>query len=687
MIPGTGPLRSVRRYERDGLLAIADEMGIPKRPPLSNGPSLRGVRSKARWLQFGTTGRLSGSRRLGTRRPPNEVVHARPAASFTRPSLPRSFDMPTPHTRSGPLNHDSQIDGADGSCRAGQLPCPRRSLRARPRELNGAREEMVDVAGELERAREYHRRQEWADACDAFLAIDRVAPLAIDDLGRLAESTHILGRIDEAVELLQRLYRVYVDAADTGRAVRTAFYLWHSLVVKGEFALAGGWIARARRLAEAQPVCAERGFLLVPEAERRFGEGDFAGAFATAELAAGLADQLGDHDLVAIAAHIQGRARIRQGRVVEGLALLDEALVEVTAGATSAGITSWIYCSVIDACRELHELRRAREWTLALNAWCDYRPQYTGVFSAVCRIHRAELLLMGGAWPDAAREAQLACEQLTRGYGEVMAGAAFYQLGEVYRLRGDIDAAGEAYRNASRYGGQTQPGLALLWLTQGNLDASVAAIRRALAETTHPLARSRMLPAYVEIMLAGQDAGAARAAAAELDEIAQAYDTAGLQARSAYARGAVRLADGTPDAALPALRHAWRLWSDLDAPYEAACTRVLIGLGCRALRDEDSAVMELDAARHTLAQLGALSDVARIDALIGKDGAGDAAGLSPRELDVLRLIAAGKSNQAIAAELLISDRTVERHVSNIFLKLGVGSRTAAAAYAFVHRIH
>jgi DNA-binding CsgD family transcriptional regulator len=546
---------------------------------------------------------------------------------------------------------------------------------------------MVDAAAGLEQAREYHRRQQWADACDAFQAIDRAAPLAIDDLGRLAEATHVLGRIDEAVPLLQRVYQAHVDAGDTGRAVRTAFYLWHALIVKEEFAHAGGWIARARRLAESQPDCAELGFLLVPEAERQFGGGDFAGAFRTAGRAAALAGRLGDRDLVAIAAHIQGRARIRQGRVVDGLALLDEALVEVTSGATSAGITSWIYCSVIDACRELHELRRAREWTLALNAWCDDRPQYTGVFSGICRIHRAELLLLGGAWPDAVREAQLACEQLTGAYGRAMAGPAFYQLGEVYRLRGEFDAAGEAYRNASRYGGQTQPGLALLWLTRGNVDGSVAAIGRALAETTHALARSRMLPAYVVIMLAGQDVAAARAGASELDEIAEAYDTAGLHARSAYARGAVHLADGAPDTALPALREAWRLWRDLDAPYEAARTRVLIGLACRALRDEGSAGMELEAARDTFDQLGAVSDLARTDTLVGRAGVGDAATLSPRELEVLRLVAAGKSNQAIATELVISDRTVERHVSNIFLKLGVGSRTAAAAYAFAHGIH
>jgi DNA-binding CsgD family transcriptional regulator len=540
----------------------------------------------------------------------------------------------------------------------------------------------VDVVAELERARECHRRQAWADACDAFLAVDGHTELEIDDLERLAEAAHVLGRCDLAVAVSQRAYRVHVDAGDVGRAVRCAFHLSHALVVKGDFAQAAGWLERAGRLTDPHPDCGERGYLLIPEAERQLGAGDVAGAFATAGQALELGQRCADRDLVTIAAHLQGRARIAAERVGEGLALLDEAMVAVTAGETSPGIACWLYCSVIDACHELHELHRAREWTVALNAWCDSRPQFTGVFSGVCRIHRAELLQLGGAWADAVREAGLACGQLTQGYGEAMAGPAFYRQGEVQRLRGEAGAAEAAYRSASRYGGETQPGLALLWLAQGRADAAAAAIRRALAETTGRLARSRLLPSAVEIMLAVPDVTAARAAATELAEICEVYDAAALHAWSAYARGAVHLADGSPEAALPALRQAWRLWRDLDVPYEAARARVLVGLACRALHDEDTAAMELDAAHQVFAQLGAVPDATRSEALLRGRRAGDAAGLSARELEVLRLVAAGKSNHAIAAELFLSDRTVERHVSNILTKLSVGSRTAAAAYAF-----
>ncbi len=268
----------------------------------------------------------------------------------------------------------------------------------------------------------------------------------------------------------------------------------------------------------------------------------------------------------------------------------------------------------------------------------------------------------------------------------MMAGQAFYQLGDIHRLRGESASAEEAFQLAGEYGWETQPGLALLRLAQGKGDASVAAVRRALAETTDRLARSRLLPPYVEIMLATGDVDAAREGARELAEIAEVYDTDALQARSAHARGAVHLADASPEAALPALRHAWRLWRDLDAPYEAACARVLVGLACRDLHDEDTAAMELDAARQAFARLGAIPDLTRTDALMRKPSVRDVAGLSPREVEVLRLVAAGKTNQAIAAELFISDRTVARHVSNIFTKLAVGTRTAAAAYAFEHGI-
>jgi DNA-binding NarL/FixJ family response regulator len=302
-------------------------------------------------------------------------------------------------------------------------------------------------------------------------------------------------------------------------------------------------------------------------------------------------------------------------------------------------------------------------------------------------VHRAEIMQLQGAWPDAMEEAQRACDRLSQPGGPPdLVGMAFYQLAELHRLRGEFAKAEQAYRQASRFGRRPQPGLAQLRLAQGQVDAAVAAIRTALDEAPNRVARSRLLAVYVDIALSATDVPSARAAADELAEIAAQIDAPLLRAVAARATGAVLVAEGDLRAALAALRKAWAAWQELEAPYEAARVRVLVGLVCRALHDEDTAAMELDAARQVFAQLGAAPDLARVDAYSGGRPVAEASGLSPREVEVLRLVAAGKTNQGIATELFLSEKTVERHVSNILAKLGVGSRTGAAAYAFEHGI-
>ena len=542
----------------------------------------------------------------------------------------------------------------------------------------------MDVVAELHRARDACRLQAWRDACDGLVAVDRAAPLSADDLDRLGEAAFLIGRGDEAVQALQRAYQAHAEARQVADAARSAFWLCQALQFQGEFAHAGGWLVRAGRLAELDPDCAQLGYLLIPQAERSLREGDYATTLASATRALGLGNRCGDRDLATLGALFQGIALIKLGQSSDGLAVLDEAMVGVAGGETSPGVTSWTYCGVIATCHDLHELRRAREWTIALNAWCDSRPQLTGVLSGICRVHRAELLQLSGAWPDAVREAQVACDEMTRGYGDLVAGMAFYQLGEVHRLRGEFSDADGAYQHAHRYGWQTQPGWALLRLAQGHVDASMAAIRRSLGETSDQVARARLLPAYVEIGLAAGDVASARDGATELTQIAETYGTQALHARSAHARGAVHLAEGRAEAALPQLRRAWQLWRELDVPYEVARLRVLVGVACRELHDEDAATIELDAARQTFAQLGAAPDLTRARRLTATRDSAATSGLSAREVEVLRLVAEGKSNQEIATELFLSQKTVARHLSNIFTKLGVGSRTAAAAYAFEH---
>jgi ATP/maltotriose-dependent transcriptional regulator MalT len=449
---------------------------------------------------------------------------------------------------------------------------------------------------------------------------------------------------------------------------------------------AGGWFSRAARLVEREGRdCVERGYLLLPVAFQRQAMGDHDGAHDAAAAAAEIGERFGDRDLVAVALHIQGMVRVNQARLDEGLRLLDEAMVGVTAGEVSPFFTGVVYCGVIACCEEAFDARRAREWTNALTRWCESQPQMVS-FTGRCLAHRAGIKQLHGAWRDALAEAQLARERCEEAMNIPAAGQAYYQQGELHRLQGDFAAAEAAYRDANRYGREPQPGLALLWHAQGDTAAAAAAIRRALGETTEPLKRAALLPAYVRIMLAAGDAESARDAAIELGDTAAGSERGMLGAIAAHVRGAVDLAAGDSEAALASLRHALHVWQELDAPYEVARVRVLVGLACRALGDDDSGALELDAARAAFEHLGAAPDVALVDSLRVQDAPGDSHGLSGRELQVLRLVAAGKTNREIASALVVSEHTVARHLQNIFSKLGVSSRTAATAFAFEHEL-
>jgi DNA-binding CsgD family transcriptional regulator len=543
----------------------------------------------------------------------------------------------------------------------------------------------VSGDGELARGREAAGRLAWADAYTALSLADRSSSLAAEDLELLATAAHLLGRVEDCLRALQRAQRLHAGAGASRRAARCAFWLAFHLGSRGELAQAGGWLARANRLLEHEPRdCAERGYLLLPLAVQHIEADDNTAAQQVSAQAAARGRHAGDADLVALALHVQGRALVRLGRVSEAMAAFDEAMVAVVSSEVSAVVVGTVYCSMLEACQEILEWRRAREWTEALTAWCGRQPDMV-TYSGRCLVHRAEILHLHGAWAESVEEARRAGERLAHAADSYATGAAYYRQAEVYRVLGDLTAAEDAYQQAGRWGRQPQPGLALLRLGQGRNDAVQAAIRRVVAETTDSLGRAKLLPALVEIMLAVGDVRVARDAAGELTEIAGRYETQALRAVADHARGAVLLAEGDARAAVVALRGAWQAWRELEAPYEAARVRVLVGLGCRALGDEETA-MELDAARGVFAQLGAAPDLARLATLDRRDGAPGGHGLTARELQVLRLVAAGKTNHAIATNLVLAEKTVDRHVSNIYTKLGVSSRAAATAYAYQHRL-
>jgi DNA-binding NarL/FixJ family response regulator len=543
----------------------------------------------------------------------------------------------------------------------------------------------MDALAELERGREAHSAEAWLDAYESLSAVDRSSPLGPRDLELLATSAYMLGREAEYLALLERAHRAYLDSDEPLRALRCAFWIGVNLARRGEVGRASGWLGRAQRLLDEQEADrVERGYLLIPTVFEQEAGGDLEAAARTAGEAAALGERFGDHDLFALAAHEQGHVLIRLGRIREGLRLLDEAMVAVTAGEPSPIVSGLVYCGVILACRDAYEVRRAREWTDALSAWCQRQPDLVA-FTGRCLTHRAELMQLNGAWPEALDEARRAEERCLEGDSPNAAGEACYRRGEIHRVRGELGAAEECYREASRQGREPEPGLALLRLAQGKLDAATAAIRRALAETVDPADRARLLPAYIEIMLAGGELEAGREASRELDSLAGGHDEGALRAMAGQAQGAIELAAGNAAAALVSLRSAAGAWQRLEAPYETARVRELIGMACRALEDEDTEALELAAARAAYAQLGARPDLARVDSLAGS-APGEAHGLTERELEVLRLVAAGKTNKEIAAELVVSERTVDRHVSNIFAKLSVSSRAAATAHAYEHRL-
>ena len=531
---------------------------------------------------------------------------------------------------------------------------------------------------ELLQARDAFNRRDWALAFDRLRGSGDLSP---EDTMALATSAYLLGNVDEAVRALQAGYQDRIRNGDSLGAVRFASWLGLLLNVRGEVAVGGGWVARAQRLLDTEREdIVERGYLLAHEFYQHLGRGDFARAGETAVLIVETGRRFSEPDLIAQGLMCQGRMTIYSGRVPEGLALLDEAMVGISAGEVSPIIAGMVYCSMIEACQEVSDFSRAASWTSALTRWCEAQPglvPYTGQ----CSLHRGQIMRLRGAYDEALAEFALAQRRYQLEGTAAPAALALTEQGDVLRIRGKLDEAEEAYRQAAEFGFEPQPGLALSWLARGRTTAAVTAIHRLLAEAGGPVQRSRLLPAAVEILVAAQLLDEARRRSDELSEIASAFGISALWAMTAYAYAAVELASGETEDALGHGRESGRLWSDIGSPYEASRARVLVARALRELGDEDSATAELAVAGHGFADVGAAPGVQQVDKLLGRARPG---GLTEREIEVLRLVAAGRSNPDIAHALVLSPKTVERHLSNIFTKLDVPSRTAAAAYAHEH---
>ena len=541
---------------------------------------------------------------------------------------------------------------------------------------------MAERTSDTERARELAARGSWREAYEELSAIEpsKLSPVDLETLG---DAAWWLSKRDESIAARQRAYAGYAAADDQIGSAGMAARLAVEHFVRGEPAVGAGWLAKAHRHADRVPERAEHGLLLMIDATVARFQGDLDRAIDLADRAAELGERFADPDLLAMAIHTQGLLAISVGRIPDGLALLDEAMTSVLAGEVSPFFTGVIYCDVIGACLELADVGRASEWDEAARVWCETLPPESP-YPGMCRVNRAEVARLRGAWALADEEAARAVDELLT-WDPFIAAQALCEIGEIHRRQGDIEGAEISFERAREIGVAAQPGLALLRLSQGKADAAARGIEQALSEEDDSLLRrARLLSAQVEVSLARSDLDGAGEATDRLSELATAVASPVLAATADDARGTLLLALGDAAGSLALLRHACDAWRDLKLPYEAARSRASFGLALRAAGREEDAIIELQAARGAFERLGAGPDAARVTASI--DGVSSAlpAGLTAREVEVLRLVAAGRSNRQIAEELVISEHTVARHLQNMFTKLDVSSRAAATAFAFEH---
>ena len=540
----------------------------------------------------------------------------------------------------------------------------------------------MGVVEELVRARDAYDRRDWLSAYEGLSDVGADA-LTAADFFRLATVAFLLGHRNDCVQAMQRAHRLHLDAGEPTAAARCGLWLAMVLEIAGESAVAGGWASRSERLLDqvAEDVV-ERGYLLI---ERMYGHvfsGEMDQALPLATEAEDYGRRFTDPDLTALAVSSVGRILMHSGRVPEGLARMDESMTGVVAGEVGPLVAGAVYCSMVEACQEVADFDRAAEWTTMLTRWCEDQPGLVP-FTGQCAVHRGQIMRVRGAYDAALEEFERALVRYDLAGSSPAVGLVWAERGEVLRIRGDLAGAESAFERAVASGHEPQPGLALLWLAQGRVSAATAAVERLLSEVLDPVERARLLPAATEVRLATGAVDEAAASADELAGLAAEFRCTGLQASADHALGSTLGARGDLAGAVPHLRRAARLWARLEAPLETARTRAVLGQAFRGLGDEASGIAELTAARRTFGEIGAVPAEREVAALLAPSAP---AGLTAREVEVLRLVAAGRSNPEIATELVLSEKTVARHLSNIFAKLDVRSRTAAAAFAYAHHL-
>jgi ATP/maltotriose-dependent transcriptional regulator MalT len=533
----------------------------------------------------------------------------------------------------------------------------------------------------LRGARLAYARRDWPAAYDDLKRLHERDGLGTDDLYALGDAAWWLGLIRETLTLSEQCHQRFLDEGRLDRAATSALDIGFAWFLRGEPMLGSAWMGRAQRLLDGQPEGEQHGFLRWLGFDEALGRGDLDAALAIARDVQGRADRLGSVQLRTLGLLGEGTVAVRRGELEHGFTLLDEAMLPVIAGELRPEEAGYIYCQMIALCCEVADLERARHWTAVTQRWCESMASAV-MFLGICRLHRIQLMRFGGDWATARSEVATACDELAEMNVSIVA-EAHYEQGELRRLADDHQGAAAAYGRAAELGRDPEPGRSLLALATGDPTGALSSIRRALADAGDaPFRRAPLLAALVEIAVAAGDAASATEASAQLDAIARTYPTSGFTAAAAAARGRMLLLQGELDAALSSLTDACRRYLALRSPYETARVRLLLAEAYLALGD-DTAGAELDEAARTFTRLGPASLLERVEALRRPTTPG---GLTSREIEVLRCVAAGRTNKETATELVISDRTVARHLANVYVKLGVSTRTAAAAWAAEHGV-
>ena len=545
-------------------------------------------------------------------------------------------------------------------------------------------EQSPQLVDELAAADGMFKRGMWSAAFDLMSGLDTHCRLDGNALESFAIAAYMTGRESTYLELLERAFGAFGAGAQPLRAARAAFWMGLTLMFRGEFGRGSGWLARSERLVNEHGIdCVEQGYVFLPRVESSLAKGDLLAADHYTSDAIRIGEKFADEDLLALGRHFKGRIQIESGDIPGGLLHLDETMIAAADGKLSPIVTGLIYCSVIEICQKYQIQKRAREWTDALTGWCGKQPELVA-FTGRCLIHRSEILIFDGQWTEAFAEAGAACRRLLAGPVEHHAGPAFYQEGEVLRLSGRFDEADESYRSASRLGFDPQPGLALMRLRQGKSRAALSCIKRTLASVRDAPGRIRLIPAAVEIMLSVGDLAAARQLCDELSRLAAQHASDAVEAASAEAIGDLCVAEGELEGALPSFGRAAELWRELHAPYQLSRLRLKIGQTCAALGDSEGARREVEAARDVFGKLGAEPDRKAAEALLRSLRQGTESVLTPRQTEILQLVAEGLTNREIAQRLGLSERTVDRHVSDTLTRIDVPTRAAATAFAISH---